>query len=431
MAKMAKTLIEAQITTKNARIKLSKGTHQRSVDPTTHLGYRKGVRGGNWVVRRYLGDGKYQQDTLGAADDALPANGVDTLDYAQALAMAKIWVVEKQADAKANALGPVLTVKIAIEEYIQFREERERQVSKDSSIKRDTRSRLTKYVLGTELADKQLHQLDEDELLSWKNALPDNLSMGTVRRLTNDLKACLNRAASNYRKRLPPEFSQVVQFGLKAVTAHATEARRQILSDDQIRAILKAAQKIDQRDQWHGDLFRLLLVMASTGARQSQVQRLKVVDVQIDQSRLMMPTSHKGRGRKMIEHTAIAVSREAIDSLIPVIDGREKDDILLERWRHIQTSRTEWKKDRRGPWKSSSEITRPWAQILQEAGLPRDVLPYCLRHSSIVRGLRAGLPTRLVAALHDTSSAMIEKHYSAYIVDAMNDLAAKAVTSLI
>jgi hypothetical protein len=43
---------------------------------------------------------------------------------------------------------------------------------------------------------------------------------------------------------------------------------------------------------------------------------------------------------------------------------------------------------------------------------------YALRHSSIVRGLKANLPIRLVAALHDTSVEMIEKHYSAFIVDA-------------
>ncbi len=428
---MAKTLVEAQLTTINARKKLPEGLHLRSIDTTTHLGYRKGVRAGNWVVRRYLGAGKYEQDTLGSADDALPANGVDTLDYGQALAKAKLWVVGKQVDAKAKALGPVLTIKMAIEEYIQFREERERQESGAGSLKRDTRSRLTKYVLGTPLAEKQLHRLDEDDLVLWKTSLPAHLSIGTIRRLSNDLKACLNRAAASYRKRLPPEFSHVIQYGLKAATANATEARRQILRDDQIRAILIAAQKIDGRDQWQGDLFRLLLVMASTGARQSQIQRLKVKDVQIEQSRLMIPTSRKGRGQKQIEHTAVAVSSEVIDSLSPVLNERPKDAILLERWRHVQTSPTEWRPDRRGPWKSASEISRPWAEILIEAGLPNDILPYCLRHSSIVRGLRAGLPTRLVAAIHDTSSAMIERHYSAHIVDAMNDLAAKAVTSLI
>ena len=75
-------------------------------------------------------------------------------------------------------------------------------------------------------------------------------------------------------------------------------------------------------------------------------------------------------------------------------------------------------------------MTRPWAAIIARAGLAAGTIPYALRHSSIVRGLRAGLPVRLVAALHDTSSAMIEKHYAAYIVDAMDELAARAVVPL-
>jgi hypothetical protein len=35
--------------------------------------------------------------------------------------------------------------------------------------------------------------------------------------------------------------------------------------------------------------------------------------------------------------------------------------------------------------------------------MSRDVIPYALRHSSIVRAIRSGLPIRLVAALHETS----------------------------
>jgi hypothetical protein len=46
-----------------------------------------------------------------------------------------------------------------------------------------------------------------------------------------------------------------------------------------------------------------------------------------------------------------------------------------------------------------------------------------MRHSSIVRGLRSGLPIRLVAALHDTSIEMIEKHCAAFIIDMTEDLA--------
>ena len=42
---------------------------------------------------------------------------------------------------------------------------------------------------------------------------------------------------------------------------------------------------------------------------------------------------------------------------------------------------------------------------------------YALRHSSIVRMLLRNVPIRLVASLHNTSVAMIEKHYSKYITE--------------
>ena len=46
-------------------------------------------------------------------------------------------------------------------------------------------------------------------------------------------------------------------------------------------------------------------------------------------------------------------------------------------------------------------------------------------------GLRKNLPVRLVAALHDTSSEMIERYYSAFIVDALDAVAASAVIALL
>jgi hypothetical protein len=75
-------------------------------------------------------------------------------------------------------------------------------------------------------------------------------------------------------------------------------------------------------------------------------------------------------------------------------------------------------------------LTRPWAEIRELAGLP-EVIPYSLRHSSIVRGIRQGLPIRLVAALHDTSVQMIEKHYARWIADGLEELAARSVVPLV
>jgi hypothetical protein len=51
----------------------------------------------------------------------------------------------------------------------------------------------------------------------------------------------------------------------------------------------------------------------------------------------------------------------------------------------------------------------------------------CLRHSSIVRSLIAGTPTRVVAALHDTSTVQLERVYSAFIADHADTVARRGL----
>jgi site-specific recombinase XerD len=52
-------------------------------------------------------------------------------------------------------------------------------------------------------------------------------------------------------------------------------------------------------------------------------------------------------------------------------------------------------------WKKSDQ-TRPFRKAAKRAGLdPYEVTMYALRHSSITRALKAGVPIRIVAALHD------------------------------
>ena len=169
-------------------------------------------------------------------------------------------------------------------------------------------------------------------------------------------------------------------------------------------------------------------MLAATGARFSQVSRLTVGDLQ--GNRLLVPTSRKGRPLKQRQRVAARLGPDVIATLSKGIVGRAENEFLLERWRWKQIAPARWIKHRRGPWQSASELTRPWASIRELAGLSHDVVPYALRHSSIVRCLRAALPVRYVASLHDTSTAMIEAHYSAFIVDALDDLASRAVVPL-
>lgn len=144
----------------------------------------------------------------------------------------------------------------------------------------------------------------------------------------------------------------------------------------------------------------------------------------------MLPVSRKGRDGRT-GSVPVPVGMDVIESLRPAVTGRAKDAYLLERWRYKQIAGTiRWKRSGRGPWLSASELTRPWQAIRARAVLP-NAIPYGFRHSSIVRGIRANLPIRLVAALHDTSVQMIERHYSRWIADGLNELAVRAVVPLL
>ena len=72
-------------------------------------------------------------------------------------------------------------------------------------------------------------------------------------------------------------------------------------------------------------------------------------------------------------------------------------------------------------------IDELWSKAVALAGIPGDTVMYALRHSSIVRGLKKNLPVGRVAALHDTSVEMIEKHYAAFIIDMTEDMARKTL----
>lgn len=394
---MSRTLVEATLTTPTARHKLPPGLHWRSIDSDVHLGYRKGARAGRWLVRWRLADGRYQQEVIGSADDVLNPDGLHTHSFHQASACARNRVQCQRTDVAAAADGRAVTVGDIVSAYLIDREKRE------LGRKRDARSRLTRYVLQDELHEKAFHAVVASDLKAWCDRLPARFAPSTVRRLVNDLKAALNRAVKLYHDRLPGTLPSAIRNGLASNGSTASMPRKaQALSDDKIRDIIRATEQVDGTRGWGGDLLRVVLVLAATGARFSQVSRLTVGDLQ--GNRLLVPTSRKGRALKQRQRVAVRLGADVIKALHEVIVGRDENEPLLERSRWKQVAPTKWVKQRRGPWQSASELTRPWASIRQAAGLSAEIVPYALRHSSIVRCLRAALPVRYVASLHDTST---------------------------
>jgi integrase len=423
---------EAPITRPNARAKLAaRGKpYFRLVQAGLHVGYRRNKNSAaTWLARRALGEDRYEFQPLDIADP----EGEHA--YYEAVRLAQRWFKAASLSGSSS-----ITVRDAVEAYRVIRETRTAAQRGSFTAKHTFRSSMNR-VLASSLADIELNRLTRADLKAWRSSLATSmlqrgdaqipLSVSTARRITNDFAAALNHAVREHEQiTLSP---QVISFGLRGDKSEVLRNSRppQVLLEAEVKAIVAAAREVDAEGEWGGDLYRLVLVLAATGARFSQIQRLTVGDVDVTRSRINVPVSHKGRGSKATSHTAVPLPDEVIAALTPVINGRHGTDYLLER-RQIESVEGqvgEWVANgRRGPWQSPGELGESrWPAILKKAGLKADLVPYCLRHSSIVAWLVDRFPTRYVAQLHDTSSKMIEQHYARFVTDAFDDLASARV----
>ena len=84
--------------------------------------------------------------------------------------------------------------------------------------------------------------------------------------------------------------------------------------------------------------------MAATGARFSQVARVKVSDVQTAQKRVLIPSSAKGGSTKVRQAIAVPLGDDVLARLDHCLRGRAGHEPLLLR-------------PRGGPWQFASEMT--------------------------------------------------------------------------
>ena len=197
---------------------------------------------------------------------------------------------------------------------------------------------------------------------------------------------------------------------------NAQQARNVILSDDTVREFVATAYGID-------DQFGLLTdTLAVTGARPSQAVRLRVEDLHDHPVRpkLMMPKSAKGgdrnRAEKKLERYSVPITVQLAARLKAAAKGRADHAPLL-----LQGDGSPWGDN------PGAGYHREVKQIVSAIGADPDATMYALRHSSIVRMLKANVPIRLVASLHNTSTKMIEKHYSKFITEHSDDVSRHAL----
>jgi integrase len=376
--------------TARLRLEIRKKPYTNRIAVGIRLGYRRNAGPGTWSV---LGGGGAWLKRIGVADDHEEADGVHILDYWQAVESAR-----NIARAKDGGdTGKLITVEAALTAYADDLKARGSSPYNAHHV----RSHLPKALLS-----KTVSLLNARDLRRWRDSLlAKGLAAASVNRMGRMLKAALTQAADHdtrIRNR------DAWRTGLKGLP-DAEKSRNVILPDETVRNIVTAAQH-------EGPEFALLVELAAvTGARVSQLRRLEVGDVQADRSdaRLMMPSSRKGR-HKAIVRRPVPISTELALRLKQVGKGRGANALLLV--------------NRNGePWQTDSH-RRPFRRTVERDKLDPDAVTiYALRHSSIVRQLIAGTPTRVVAALHDTSVLMLEKTYSKHITDHTDALARRAL----
>jgi integrase len=402
-----------------SKLKIRAAPHYGPLGAGTHLGYRRMRGAGSWILRRYCGSEKYVAEAFALADDLGPADGVKILTFHQAQDKARELAKAHAELERLKADGPPLTVGRACDEYADGREGR--WVNELSGSKHDARRRLAR--LPKDLLETPLALLTVDTLATARPEIDD--------RTVHDLRAALNAAARRYRDRLPPTLRDIIRDGLASPGSARDAPSREIvaLSEGDVKRLVAAAQEVDREDGWDGGLFRIVLALASTGSRFSQIARCRVADVQAGQRRLMVPPSAKGKSDNKAARIAVPIGDDVIKALTPATVGRLGNEPLFTRPGWKQAGVGQWEKAEIRPWRSSAEFARPWRLIIERVGLS-GVTPYHLRHAAIVRSLRLGLPVQLVAKLFDTSATMIQKNYSASIVDALGELAEKMVAPL-
>ena len=116
------------------------------------------------------------------------------------------------------------------------------------------------------------------------------------------------------------------------------------LYSNKVGAILQAAWEIDQEQGFDGDLYRIVVCLAATGARYAQVRRMRVGDVEVSARRLMMPGSYKGRGGNS-GSDPVPVGDDVIEVLLPASDSGL---VALKDLRAVEVAATQHRASRSG-----------------------------------------------------------------------------------
>ena len=373
----------------------------RLIDKGFYLGYRKGKpdRAGTWLARLLI-KGKYTKKSLGNADDYRDDNGVGTMNYKSAQAIARDWANKEMRMHKGITNNSEYTVADAIEDYL-----------KDYS-RRGKAYKTTKITCDAHIIPKfgqiKLADLTTKEIRNWHQSIA--LSPARLRSGKGDKKN--TRKAEDTRPRKAT--ANRILTNLKAALNHAW--RDGYIESNEAWAKVKPFQKVDipkirylnasecKRlvNACSPDFRQLVQGALYTGCRYGELTRLKCNDFDSQSNTLSISESKSGTPRH-----------------IPITEAGAKF------FKRLKTGRngSDWmfKRANGDPWGRSHQ-TRPIANASKIAKIDPPVSFHTLRHTYGSALAMNGVPLQVIAfALGHADTRITGRHYAhlmpSYVAD--------------
>jgi integrase len=402
---MARTVRDALLDSRTARgrLKARGKPYWRGMEPGLHLGYRRPTTGaGKWLARHYVGDQKYEVETIGVADDFSDADGVAILNFHEAQKLARERMVAR-AHAAAGKTKP-LTVADAIASYIEFLE-----TNRKSG--REGRYASDAFILPV-LGKIEVAALTTDQIQDWLTKVakaparirtkrgqgqrfktethPENgrRRKSSANRILTVLKAALNRAWRGGKVASDVAWRRVEPF------EGVDSARIRYLTLDEVKQLLAACSVAFQR---------LVRGALETGARYGELCALEVSDFNPDSGTIAIRESKSNKSRHIV------LTDEGAAFFASITEDRSGDETMF-----LKEDGQPWLRDHQ---------KEPIAEACKLAKI-KPANFHVLRHTWASHAVMNAVPLLLVAKnLGHKDTRMVEKHYGhlapSYVTDAI------------
>jgi integrase len=378
---MPRTVREKRLDSPAARAKLkhSGKPYSRAIDVGLHLGYRKGLNGGRWVQRRYLGNGNYSVETIAIADDHSPADGITVLDFFQAQRRVREFAARAREPEPASAF----TVAAAMDAYF------ERLEQEGSRSLADAKRRARFHILPR-LGDILVADLTRDIISKWLTGMAGKAQDGhssqdaiRANRASSNRVLAILRAALNQAFRDGNAASDIPWRAVKPFRG-VDAPRLRYFTKDEVTRLINSAQ---------GNFRDLILAALHTGCRYGELTRLRAGDFNSDSGTVFVGQSKSGKARHVV------LSDEGRHFFETLTSGRPGGALMLA---HADGM----------AWGASHQIL-PMAEACRAARITPSAGFHILRHTAASHLVMSGVPLNVIAHnLGHANTRMTERHYS-------------------